>query len=69
VTMDDLLAQIFGVILDERTSLQASASQLRVTPRVRTPHAGVTTRAQSPTSEEVTPPATDIDELRRDGGN
>jgi putative hemolysin len=69
VTMDDLLAQIFGVILDERTSLQASATQLRVTPRVRTPAVGVVTRAQSPTSEEVTPPATDLDELRRDGGN
>jgi putative hemolysin len=69
VTMDDLLAQIFGVILDERTSLQASANQLRVTPRVRTPHAGVVVpRAQSPASDEVTPPATDIDELRRDGG-
>jgi CBS domain containing-hemolysin-like protein len=36
VTMDDLLAQIFGVIRDERAALQASSANLRV-PRARTP--------------------------------
>ena len=43
VTMDDLLAQIFGVIRDERAALQASNPNIR-TPRARTPpHGGVTT--------------------------
>jgi CBS domain containing-hemolysin-like protein len=36
VTMDDLLAQIFGVIRDERAALQASNANLRP-PRARTP--------------------------------
>ncbi len=42
VTMDDLLAQIFGVIRDERAALQASMPNLRVG-RIRTPIAGVET--------------------------
>ncbi len=40
VTMDDLLALIFGVIRDERAALQASSSSLK-SPRPRTPPAGV----------------------------
>lgn len=36
VTMDDLLAQIFGVIRDERAALQASNPNVKV-PRTRTP--------------------------------
>ncbi len=36
VTMDDLLAQIFGVIRDERAALQASNANLKP-PRARTP--------------------------------
>lgn len=40
VTMDDLLAQIFGVIRDERAALQASNVNLR-TSRTRTPPQGV----------------------------
>ncbi|HEY5951247.1 MAG TPA: hemolysin family protein [Kofleriaceae bacterium] len=36
VTMDDLLAQIFGVIRDERAALQASNPNIKV-PRARTP--------------------------------
>lgn len=40
VTMDDLLAQIFGVIRDERAALQASNPNIKM-PRPRTPAAGV----------------------------
>jgi Mg2+/Co2+ transporter CorC len=36
VTMDDLLAQIFGVIRDERAELQASNPNIRL-PRAKTP--------------------------------
>jgi hypothetical protein len=39
VTMDDLLAQIFGVIRDERAALQASNPNIRL-PRARTPGVG-----------------------------
>jgi putative hemolysin len=42
VTMDDLLAQIFGVIRDERAALQASNPNIKL-PRARTP--GVATSA------------------------
>lgn len=106
VTMDDLLAQIFGVLRDERADLQASMPGIRI-PRTRTPAVGVvaqidtgptgrvalagdqpssrdtprpsseptqpSTRAPSaPASigpihatDEVTPPATDADDLAR----
>jgi putative hemolysin len=40
VTMDDLLAQIFGVIRDERAALQASNPNIRL-PRARTPGGGL----------------------------
>jgi putative hemolysin len=40
VTMDDLLAQIFGVIRDERAALQASSASIKP-PRARTPGAAV----------------------------
>jgi hypothetical protein len=40
VTMDDLLAQIFGVLRDERAALQQSMPNMRVG-RARTPVAGV----------------------------
>jgi CBS domain containing-hemolysin-like protein len=46
VTMDDLLAQIFGVLRDERTDLQMSNPNLRV-PRTRTPGYGVVTGERS----------------------
>jgi putative hemolysin len=39
VTMDDLLAQIFGVIRDERAALQASNPNIKL-PRARTPGVG-----------------------------
>ncbi len=41
VTMDDLLAQIFGKLRDERADLQASMPGIRI-PRSRTPARGVT---------------------------
>jgi putative hemolysin len=41
VTMDDLLAQIFGVIRDERAALQASSANIKVQ-RPRTPGGPVT---------------------------
>jgi CBS domain containing-hemolysin-like protein len=44
VTMDDLLAQIFGVIRDERAALQASNPNIRL-PRARTPGGGQPTSA------------------------
>ena len=109
VTMDDLLAQIFGVIRDERAELQASMPGIKIG-RIRTPVGGAMVetgpvsrqdldsgpipkfdddgipkhRATSEvsgvvsapvdvldpprpvhTTDEVTPPATDIDELAR----
>jgi putative hemolysin len=83
VTMDDLLAQIFGVLRDERAALQQSMPNMRSASasRTRTPIAGVAetgpvTRdsAADAMTEEVTPPATDIDELKahahsKDEGN
>jgi putative hemolysin len=86
VTMDDLLAQIFGVLRDERAALQQSMPNMKFG-RTRTPIAGVpdgsqgasdtgpvTKRASTdlpgqPTTapfqtEEVTPPAIDVDELQ-----
>jgi CBS domain containing-hemolysin-like protein len=62
VTMDDLLAQIFGVLRDERTDLQASNTGIKVFGRGgRTPAGGF------PARDEITPPAIDLDELRRQG--
>jgi CBS domain containing-hemolysin-like protein len=40
VTMDDLLAQIFGKLRDERAELQASMPGIRI-PRTRTPARGI----------------------------
>src|SRR5678815_2261659 len=37
VTMDDLLAQIFGVMRDERAGLQASLTGMKAQPRAKTP--------------------------------
>jgi CBS domain containing-hemolysin-like protein len=108
VTMDDLLAQIFGVIRDERAELQASMPGIKIG-RVRTPpgvetgpivrqdlETGPVTKVDDPNdgipnarapsdvsgvvaapiegldpprpihvTDEVTPPAIDIDELAR----
>lgn len=65
VTMDDLLAQIFGVLRDERAELQASHPGIKL-PRARTPAAGVPVEPpQAPPADEVTPPAIDIEELQR----
>ncbi len=86
VTMDDLLAQIFGVLRDERAELQASMPGIKVQ-RTRTPGPGVQVdtgpvpKADVPGSDtvdppppgvrpiheidEVTPPALDLEELRR----
>ena len=62
VTMDDLLAQIFGVMRDERSELQLSNPGIKLPAnRGRTPAPGV------PVNEEVTPPAVDIEELRKRG--
>ena len=41
VTMDDLLAQIFGVLRDERADLQASMPGIKIGGRTRTPGPGV----------------------------
>ena len=43
VTMDDLLAQIFGVMRDERSELQLSNPQIQLSSRARTPAPGVPT--------------------------
>ena len=54
VTMDDLLAQIFGVIRDERAALQASNPNIRL-PRARTPGIAGTPGADTgPMPKEVT---------------
>jgi hypothetical protein len=87
VTMDDLLAQIFGVLRDERTDLQASMPNMRI--GRRTPMPGVPTKETDSgpvvkqdieqavldpprvrpihPPDEVTPPAIDLEELRRRG--
>jgi CBS domain containing-hemolysin-like protein len=90
VTMDDLLAQIFGVFRDERSDLQLSNPGIKVPARGRTPAPGVpatTSPARIDESvpvpkeeildpppihpitprDEVTPPAIDIEELRKQG--
>jgi CBS domain containing-hemolysin-like protein len=54
VTMDDLLAQIFGVLRDERADLQNSIPPGRL--RVRTPAAGVSSRADSNPGNEPSGP-------------
>jgi putative hemolysin len=73
VTMDDLLAQIFGVMRDERAELQASQAGIKP-PRARTPGPGVQVDNIDPPPagvrpiheiDEVTPPALDVEELRR----
>jgi CBS domain containing-hemolysin-like protein len=81
VTMDDLLAQIFGVLRDERAELQQSMPGIK--PRARTsPGMQIETGpVQAPESlevatpvkpihepEEVTPPAFDVEELRQSQG-
>ena len=84
VTMDDLLAQIFGVLRDERAELQQSIPGVKA-PRARTspgmqietgpvqaPEA-VDLATQPPVKpiheiEEVTPPALDVEELRQSQG-
>ncbi|MGN6110191.1 MAG: CBS domain-containing protein, partial [Kofleriaceae bacterium] len=74
VTMDDLLAQIFGVLRDERADLQASIPPGATgRPRVRTPASGtpmlddVLDPPAPPRPihavEELTPPAADVSEL------
>jgi putative hemolysin len=64
VTMDDLLAQIFGVMRDERSELQLSNPGIKIAAqRARTPAPGVQIH------DEVTPPATDIEEIRKREGN
>jgi CBS domain containing-hemolysin-like protein len=77
VTMDDLLAQIFGVIRDERAELQASNPNIKL-PRPRTPpgspDTGPIPRQPEPVRpihpvDEVTPPAVDIEELVHTQGN
>jgi putative hemolysin len=74
VTMDDLLGQIFGVLRDERTDLQASMPNIRI--RARTPAPGVPISQADLRSgpvqpihptDEVTPPAADVEELVRSG--
>jgi CBS domain containing-hemolysin-like protein len=78
VTMDDLLAQIFGVLRDERAELQQSIPGVKP-PRARTQPGIETGPVQAPEGvdivtrppvkpiddlEEVTPPALDVEELR-----
>ncbi|HEX5059935.1 MAG TPA: hemolysin family protein, partial [Kofleriaceae bacterium] len=74
VTMDDLLAQIFGVIRDERAELQASNPNIKL-PRARTP--GVPSAVSSVESGPIpkqaildTGPVTKEENLQRpDSGN
>src|SRR5262245_3881531 len=54
VTMDDLLAQIFGVLRDERAELQNSIPPGKY--RARTPAAGVAVRPSASGTERLTPP-------------
>jgi hypothetical protein len=80
VTMDDLLAQIFGVFRDERTDLQLSNPGIKIAAArgSRTPAPGVPTppaaeAALDPPApqpifrDEVTPVAIDIDDIKRQG--
>jgi len=61
VTMDDLLAQIFGVLRDERADLQASMPGIKL-PRTRTPAAGVPIKDDSgPVQRESGPTRPDSD--------
>src|SRR6185503_19495510 len=55
VTMDDLLAQIFGVIRDERAELQASNPNIKL-PRARTPGVAIAAAGieTGPVPKEVT---------------
>ncbi|MGE5181662.1 MAG: hemolysin family protein [Acidobacteriota bacterium] len=62
VTMDDLLAQIFGVMRDERSELQLSNPGIKLPNRARTPGPGVPTSVAkaddiSGVSEVLDPPA------------
>jgi putative hemolysin len=57
VTMDDLLAQIFGQLRDERADLQSSIPPGRG--RLRTPAAGIETRPSMP--GELSEPAPKVD--------
>ena len=74
VTMDDLLALIFGVIRDERAALQASSSNLKA-PRTRTPPGVPVATAQvesGPVMKEPaldTGPVTKEEVLQRADGN
>jgi putative hemolysin len=103
VTMDDLLAQIFGQMRDERADLQASLTGMKAQGRARTPAGGIAgdtgpaPKQDAPDLEsdlatgalrslhdesgmiplpvqpihptdEVTPPAIDVDELQAQGG-
>ncbi|HUS29945.1 MAG TPA: hemolysin family protein [Kofleriaceae bacterium] len=56
VTMDDLLAQIFGHMRDERADLQASLTGIKVQGRARTPGVGVSETGPAPKQE-----ATDLE--------
>jgi len=58
VTMDDLLAQIFGVLRDERADLQASMPNLKIG-RTRTPGPGVDTGPVMKQDRPDTGPGTD----------
>jgi CBS domain containing-hemolysin-like protein len=64
VTMDDLLAQIFGVLRDERAALQASSARLKL-PRARSP---VPVPVPVAVTEDVTPPAIEVEELHGQPG-
>jgi putative hemolysin len=59
VTMDDLLAQIFGQLRDERAELQSSIPPNRM--RTRTPLAGVPVSGAGEARGDVTPPSYDPD--------
>ncbi len=58
VTMDDLLAQIFGQLRDERAELQSS---IPGRPRVRTPAPGVPSQARLGSEPEGTSPQPRVD--------
>ena len=59
VTMDDLLAQIFGVLRDERAELQSQPPSARH--RIRTPVGGAPAGAGDPTGPVPTSYATDLE--------
>ncbi len=61
VTMDDLLAQIFGAMRDERADLQASMPGIKAQKGPRTPASGIDTNPIPKVEPEAEPPVSQLD--------